>query len=166
MPARSDNHDSKAATASKIHSLAERMGITGRPADSSRKKSSIAPIITRAALFRREPSLRCSQHSAENRISLLALIRITPDTSDSYNRVQSGFYPASILYPSYRRAASSAVSRLRRTASTVVSVFLGATSPTSLRGTDKIDFSLTVRQRRHRRRRPQRRGRRRQRQRR
>lgn len=28
----------------------------------------------------------------------LAFIRITPDTSDSYNRVQSGFYPASIPY--------------------------------------------------------------------
>lgn len=91
---------------------------------------------------------------AENRIGFLSRpeIRITPDTSDSYNRVQSGFYPSSIPYTSSRRASSFAPAKLLEIRRPGFNSCFGFSaremSATSLRGTDKIDFSLVERRRR------------------
>lgn len=75
MSVRSDNHDSKAATASKIHSIAEREGLPG-PAIHLERIIDRAVITSRATLFHRESLLRRNipqRDPAENRISLLAL---------------------------------------------------------------------------------------------
>jgi len=90
---RFDNHDSKVA--SKIHSIAEREELHLEIVDHV--------VITRVTLFRCELRFAAQRDSAEKSHRSSRLIRITSDTSDSYNRVQSGFYPASILYPSTRR---------------------------------------------------------------
>jgi len=146
----STNHNSKAATTSKIHSIIERKDLPDLAIHLERIIDRV--VITGSNIISPQTIIRDVTFCNSIPRKIASVFSLYKNHSRHERFVQSraiwvlSRVDSLSLVPT--RCFFSRFSARKNSASTVVSVFLCATSATSLRGTDKIDFSLAVRCRR------------------
>jgi len=147
---RFDNHNSKAVTTSKIHSIIERKNLPNLAIHLERIIDRV--VITGSNIISPRTIIRDVTFCNSIPRKIASVFSLYKNHSRHERFVQSraiwvlSRVDSLSLVPT--RCFFSRFSARKNSASTVVSVFLCATSATSLRGTDKIDFSLAVRCRR------------------